>query len=164
MARTSYWCTVCRAERTDTAEYKRLILSRHNRLLGPSSIAAHHLPSQIKKPPVPSQADSSRTSRGGPRDLPQCRALALHDVDRPFCHPSNSARDELRLRMAVSRIRFRLDSAGSGQPVGVSRPFRAAASLRADASPNEESHIQDTQHWSFVNPGRIGFEDILIPP
>ena len=39
----------------------------------------------------------------------------------------------------LSRIRCRLDSAGPGQPVGVSRPFRAAAYLRADASPNEES-------------------------
>ena len=54
----------------------------------------------------------------------QCRALALHAVEFP---------------KGLSRIRCRLDSAGPGQPVGVSRPFRAAAYLRADASPNEKS-------------------------
>jgi hypothetical protein len=56
--------------------------------------------------------------------------------------PSLSSFSTARYRTRrFSRVRFRLDSAGSGRPVGVSRPFRAAACPRADASPNEESSI-----------------------
>jgi hypothetical protein len=49
-------------------------------LPGPSSIAGHHLLSEIKKLPMPSQADSSRSCAGGPRYFPQSRALALHNL------------------------------------------------------------------------------------
>jgi hypothetical protein len=41
---------------------------------------------------------------------PHCRVLALHDIESPTSHPEPGRR--------TSRIRFRLDSAGSGHPLG----------------------------------------------
>jgi hypothetical protein len=62
----------------------RLIASRCDRLLGPSSMARHHpLPLPNKKNRrCSSQADSLRNSCAIPRAFsPHCRALALHNVE-----------------------------------------------------------------------------------
>ncbi len=54
---------------------------------------------------APRRPTVRETPRGWPRHLPQCRALALHNVG-----PSTPLR--------ASRVRFRLDSAESGHPLG----------------------------------------------